>query len=132
MDEELVSKYKCMRLTCGMEFYPIPPDYSCPNCGGKVTEPIRRSRKKRVSEILAARERAAAGLGSTEVVFDCAFQRKVPHRSDMRCALTGVGSYGGVLGTAFSNYDSCLIDICPLYQTWKLLKEKGEQNARAD
>ena len=44
---------------------------------------------------------------------NCAFQRRQDNK--IWCALTSQ-----------MKYDPCLIDICPMYQTWKLLKTQHE------
>ena len=48
---------------------------------------------------------------------NCAFQRRftLPYR--VQCSLTGIGS-GGVISRTFADYESCRIDICPMYQSW--------------
>jgi len=102
-----LKQWKCM--DCGMTFiptyFPPPADYSCPKCGSLDTATVEDIRKREKENEERAR------------MFDCAFQRKFPHREDMRCALTAIGEYGGVMGTFLANYDACHIEICPLYQT---------------
>ena len=54
---------------------------------------------------------------------NCAFQRRTSKA--IWCGLTRSGSGGGLRSLDFaSNYEPCLIDICPLYQSLKLLKER--------
>ena len=53
---------------------------------------------------------------------ECAFQRSDKGAKKIECALTEKGS-ANLLYTMVDR-DTCLIDICPIYQTWKLLKEK--------
>ena len=50
---------------------------------------------------------------------NCAFQRRID-KDKILCALT-VRSAGSMMLSAL-NYDPCLIDICPIYQTLKIVK----------
>jgi len=52
---------------------------------------------------------------------NCAFQRKIG--KNLACVLTRSERNLGTFSS--SGYEPCLIDICPIYQTWKLLKEKS-------
>jgi hypothetical protein len=51
----------------------------------------------------------------------CSFQRRDKGAKQIECALTETGS-SSILYKMVER-DPCSIDICPLYQTWKLLKE---------
>ncbi len=50
---------------------------------------------------------------------NCAFQRR-QDKKKILCAVTVRGAGSMMLSAA--NYDLCLIDICPLYQTMKMVK----------
>lgn len=52
---------------------------------------------------------------------NCSFQRKDKGAKKIECALTETGQAN--LLYKMVERDPCLIDICPLYQSWKLLKE---------
>ena len=49
--------------------------------------------------------------------FNCAFQRRDRGATKIECALTDRGS-SNVLYRMVDR-DLCVIDICPIYQTWK-------------
>ena len=59
----------------------------------------------------------------------CHFQQPmfVPDYEGLGCGLTGIGEttvfQGMDLGTSARIIHACNIDTCPIYQTWKLLKE---------
>ena len=53
---------------------------------------------------------------------NCAFQRRESGKTKIECAVTEMGTFF-ILFSAVER-DECLIDICPNYQTWKLLKSK--------
>ena len=53
---------------------------------------------------------------------NCAFQRRDKGAKKIECVLTESGSSSLLYRVV--ERDACLIDICPIYQTWKLLKDK--------
>ena len=61
---------------------------------------------------LIERANESGDLPKSNEPLNCAFQRRT--KKKILCGLT----------QELSNLDPCLIDICPMYQTWKLLKEK--------
>jgi hypothetical protein len=60
-------------------------------------------------------------LPSHDSPLKCAFQRRDKGAKKIECALTESGS-SQVLFRVVER-DPCLIDICPMYQTWKLLEK---------
>ena len=52
---------------------------------------------------------------------NCAFQRRDKGSDKIDCAVAEVGTFY-LLFSAVER-DECMIDMCPMYQTWKLLKE---------
>ena len=52
----------------------------------------------------------------------CAFQRRFNNPYRVQCAVTAIGD-GGIISRAFANYESCRIDICPMYQNWQQNKK---------
>ena len=128
-----VKKWSCKN--CGHEFYPTPPDFTCPRCHTTVIIPIMDSEPMIIQPPTPESMKSGkydpskfkesdyqTELPKYNEPLKCAFMRRFSE-TRIRCGLTGVGEYGGVVGKVFTSYDACMIDICPLYQSWKLLKK---------
>lgn len=118
-----ISKYRCK--DCGTEYYPIPPIFQCPKCKSRRSERIEFVEKILV-ETHEEREEEKEENVWTKV---CQFQLKPKNKEQIhgRCALTGMGTTPASLGLINVErifYGPCNLEMCPMYQTWNLLKEK--------
>jgi hypothetical protein len=55
---------------------------------------------------------------------NCGFQRRDKGAKNIECALTERGVTSPLY--TMVDRDQCTIDICPLFQTWKLLRKDNE------
>jgi hypothetical protein len=63
-------------------------------------------------------------LPSKKDPLNCGFQRRDKGAKHIECALTERGVSSPLY--TMVDRDPCTIDICPLYQTWKLLRKDNE------
>ena len=61
-------------------------------------------------------------LPSEQETLNCGFQRRDKGAKRIECALTERGATSPLY--TMVDRDPCKIDICPLYQTWKILKKQ--------
>jgi hypothetical protein len=63
-------------------------------------------------------------LPSEREPLNCGFQRRDKGAKKIECALTERGVSSPLY--TMVDRDQCMIDICPLYQTWKIIHKKNE------
>lgn len=116
-DSEEKKLWRC--VGCGHLFEPDPPNFNCPNCGNKITVSTYDLRQQPRA---APRPR---GPHKKVCQFQIASEKTRKRKEYFKCGLTGFASsqtFAGMDYRRLVHYDSCDLKLCPLYQTWSILR----------